>query len=197
MINDIRHFTKELNLIADPRFREFTRDFLQTQTPAYFWTDGASSSGKFHPKFSQGEGGLVRHVKAAVMFCDELLRLSQYSYMSQTFQDFAVMAVLMHDCRKYGPNDKPDREFYPNHGRWAAEAVAAFWEAQFPDDCPDLLFMAIASHMGQWHGDAEPRPFTPVDRLVHMADYMSSRNFIDIPEIVEDWNIIAAIPEGA
>ena len=31
-------------------------------------------------------------------------------------------------------------------------------------------------------------PFTDIDRLVHLADYIASRNFIDIPEITSDYN---------
>jgi hypothetical protein len=44
--------------------------------------------------------------------------------------------------------------------------------------------------MGQWSTDKEDRPFTNVDRLVHMADYMASRSFIDIPQITEEWNAV-------
>jgi hypothetical protein len=45
--------------------------------------------------------------------------------------------------------------------------------------------------MGQWSTEKEDRPFTSVDRCVHMADYMASRNFIDIPSIMEEWEEVA------
>ena len=54
---------------------------------------------------------------------------------------------------------------------------------------------AIKSHMGQWTTDKANRPFTPIDRLVHMADYMASRPFIDIPEITADYNDKAELDE--
>jgi hypothetical protein len=44
--------------------------------------------------------------------------------------------------------------------------------------------------MGQWTEDKDERPFTSVDRCVHMADYMASRNFIDIPSIAEEYNSV-------
>jgi len=47
--------------------------------------------------------------------------------------------------------------------------------------------MAIKSHMGQWEKIKANRPFTNLDRLVHMADYIASRSFIDIPIVVEEW----------
>jgi hypothetical protein len=44
--------------------------------------------------------------------------------------------------------------------------------------------------MGQWSTDKDDRPFTSVDRCVHIADYMASRSFIDIPQITEEYNAI-------
>jgi hypothetical protein len=41
--------------------------------------------------------------------------------------------------------------------------------------------------MGQWSTEKEDRPFTSVDRCVHMADYIASRNFIDIPSIHDEY----------
>jgi hypothetical protein len=48
----------------------------------------------------------------------------------------------------------------------------------------------MASHMGQWSTEKEDRPFTSIDRCVHMADYMASRSFIDIPSISEEYDEI-------
>jgi hypothetical protein len=42
--------------------------------------------------------------------------------------------------------------------------------------------------MGQWSTEKEDRPFTNIDRCVHMADYMASRSFIDIPQITMEWH---------
>ena len=47
---------------------------------------------------------------------------------------------------------------------------------------------AIRSHMGQWTPEKEDRPFTQIDRLVHLSDYIASRSFIDIPEITSEYN---------
>ena len=52
----------------------------------------------------------------------------------------------------------------------------------------EFLLNAIASHMGQWSTEKEDRPFTNIDRCVHLADYMASRSFIDIPSITEEWH---------
>ena len=51
----------------------------------------------------------------------------------------------------------------------------------------EFLLNAIVAHMGQWSTEKDDRPFTNIDRCVHMADYMASRSFIDIPGIMEEW----------
>lgn len=199
MTKDIRHFTNELNNIVDANLRDFVRRFLMTVAPDYFWTIGASSSGKFHPAFTRGEGGLVRHVKASERVLEELLNLSTYTYMPDQYKDYARAAIIVHDCFKYGPGPELDREQYKNHGRNCAKMFNVTWYNRFEELAPGLLTMAIESHMGQWHGPEEAKPFTPIDRVVHMADYIASRSFIDMPEITQDWEIIDAIgqpPEG-
>ena len=67
-MNKSKYFEREIALIKNEDYRKFIIDYLDNECPSYFWEIGASSSGKYHPKFSQGEGGLVRHTKAVVMF---------------------------------------------------------------------------------------------------------------------------------
>ena len=63
-MRNIKLFARELDLIVNDDLRMAVKSYMDEETPDYFWTDGASSSGKYHPQFSQGEGGLVRHTKA-------------------------------------------------------------------------------------------------------------------------------------
>ena len=188
-MRNIKLFERELSLIVDEELRMLVKSYMEEATPDYFWTDGASSSGKFHPQFSQGIGGLVRHTKAVVMFAEELLRMSSYAYMRDEYKDFVIAACILHDTCKYGMYEY-DKSEYKNH---AANAANRFAEWCYEGDyrAHYLLLQAIRSHMGQWSTEREDRPFTSVDRCVHMADYMASRNFIDIPSITEEYNEIA------
>ena len=61
--------------------------------------------------------------------------------------------------------------------------------------CSEFLLNAIKSHMGQWTESREDRPFTAIDRCVHLADYMASRSFIDIPCITEEYDRIVGVDE--
>lgn len=186
-MRNIKLFEREINLIVNEDLRMAVKSYMDEETPDYFWTDGASSSGKYHPKFAQGEGGLVRHTKAVVMFAEELLRMSSYAYMKEEYNDYVIAACLVHDTRKYGNGSEMDKTVYKDH---AANAAKAF-EAWCLDECgfqpSEFLLNAIRSHMGQWSTDKDDRPFTNIDRCVHMADYMASRSFIDIPQITEEW----------
>ena len=189
-MRNIKLFEREINLIMDEELRMAVKSYMDEETPDYFWTDGASSSGKYHPKFSQGMGGLVRHTKAVVMFAEELLRMSSYAYMKDEYKDYVIAACILHDTCKYGIGEF-DKAEYKNHAANAAKAFAEYAEQVMDYKPSEFLLNAIRSHMGQWSTEKEDRPFTAIDRCVHMADYMASRSFIDIPQITEEYNTIA------
>ena len=188
MINKTDFFKRELDLIVNEDLRMAVKSYLEESVPEYFWEIGASSSGKFHPAFSQGKGGLVRHTKAVVMFAEELLRMSTYAFMRDEYKDYVIAACIVHDTAKYGAKEY-DKAEYKNHAPAAAVAFDT-WCISLDYNCSEFLLNAIASHMGQWSTDRDDRPFTNIDRCVHMADYMASRPFIDIPQIVEEYNAV-------
>ena len=181
-----KFFEREINLIKNEDYKKFVTHYLDNICPSYFWEIGASSSGKFHPQFSQGEGGLVRHTKAVVLFAEELLRMSSYMYMSEEFKDYVIMACIVHDTCKYGAVEY-NKEFYKDHAKNASALVNEAWYDYFGITASEFLLSAIRCHMGQW-SEREDKPFTSIDRCVHMADYMASRSFIDIPTVREEYD---------
>lgn len=187
-MNKSDFFEREIQFIESIDLQDFVRFFFNEKCGDWFWKSGASSSGKYHPLFTKGEGGLVRHTKAVAWVCEELLRMSSYAYMKDTYKDYARVACLLHDTRKYGSSDTEDKECYKEHGKLAADAVAAAWLSFFDQgEAPELLLMAIRSHMGQWVENRDDRPFTNIDRLVHLSDYIASRPFWDIPDITTEY----------
>lgn len=184
-----KFFEREIGLIKNEHFREFITYYLDHACPAYFWKIGASSSGKFHPPFAQGAGGLVRHTKAVVMFAEELLRMSSYAYMQEDFKDYVIMACIVHDTCKYGIEEY-NKDEYKNHVVNAAKFVGQIWNEFFREPASEFFLSAIRCHMGQW-SEKENRPFTSIDRCVHQADYFASRSFIDIPKVTEEWHAVA------
>ena len=62
------YFSKEIDQIESEDLRMFVKFYLDEKVPSYFWKIGASSSGKFHPVFSQGEGILKPFVRSVKNF---------------------------------------------------------------------------------------------------------------------------------
>ena len=189
-MKNIKFFEREIELIQSEDLRMLVKGYLEDYVPNYFWEIGASSSGKYHPAFSQGVGGLVRHTKAVVMFAEELLRMSSYAYMKDEYKDYVIVACIIHDTCKYGKTEY-DKAEYSNHAKNASSLFQDYCieHDYFPSE---FLLNAVVAHMGQWSEDKEDRPFTSVDRCVHLADYMASRNFIDIPSLVAEYNEVAS-----
>ena len=184
-MNKSKYFEREIELIKNEDYKKFVTHYLDNICPSYFWEIGASSSGKYHPSFSQGQGGLVRHTKAVVMFAEELLRMSSYMYMLEEYKDYVIMACILHDTCKYGMVEY-DKSLYKDHSKNASALVNEAWYDYFGVEAPTFLLSAIRCHMGQW-SEKEDRPFTNIDRCVHMADYMASRSFIDIPQVTTEY----------
>lgn len=88
-------FADELSFIQDGEKREIIKSLIR-QVPDYFFEIPASSTGKYHPKYALGEGGLVRHTKAAVRIANELLRLEMFKGLSK-IKDEIIGALLLHD----------------------------------------------------------------------------------------------------
>ena len=183
-----RFFEREIQLIESQDLQDFVRWFFDCEVGDWFWKSGASSSGKYHPVFAQGEGGLVRHTRAVALVCEELLRINTYAYMNDTYKDYARVACLLHDICKYGEGHEMDKTAYKNHGALAANKIACAWFEFFGSHAPELLLMAVRSHMGQWTENRDERPFTNIDRLVHLSDYIASRPFWDIPTLTAEYN---------
>ena len=96
-------FTDELKLIKDRAVRRITI-FALTNVNDRFFEDGASSTGKYHPAYAQGKGGLVRHTKAAVYFAKEMLSLQQNDGIGDITKDCIYSALILHDTCKLGVN---------------------------------------------------------------------------------------------
>ena len=177
-------FQRELSYLSDPNFKEFTKILLEN-ADEYFYHVPASSSGKYHPDFARGEGGLVRHSRAVAYFANELVRPSlEFGKLTREEADCIILAAIVHDIKKQGTG--LEGHTVREHPALASEYVKAQWELHGKDliDMADILYIckAIESHMGPWQ---DPKPETRPEIIVFYADYIASRkeivgiNFID------------------
>ena len=70
-MDKIKAFEQELNYIKDENIRK-SLEIMINYIPDYFFHIAASSTGKYHPQYALGDGGLIRHTKAAVRMAIEL-----------------------------------------------------------------------------------------------------------------------------
>jgi len=174
-------FKTELELITDSQLIADVIGFLTTKVPDYFWEVPASSTGKYHPKFSSGKRGLIRHTKMAVQILTDLLQLNPYSVDTGT-KNCLYAAVILHDTFKHGYNEG---HTITSHPTIAADEWANF-VGNDKMECDTYLFVyyCILCHMGQWGPESSKRklsgPIQQAVSLVHLADYLSSKKFFDL-----------------
>lgn len=101
MSNKTEVFKNELFWIGNSDIRSFVSEQID-RLPDYFFEVAASSTGKYHPSYALGEGGLVRHTKAAVAIAKDLLGLEMYGKYSAEDKDIILAALILHDGMKHG-----------------------------------------------------------------------------------------------
>lgn len=186
-------FESEYAYIKNEKYRENLK-IMVNLLPDYFFTVPASSTGKYHPSFSLGDGGLMRHTKAAVRIANELLENKTIGgIFSSDQKDLMLFALLIHDGLKSGIKKEQYTRF--DHPLLASNYVKDNKDKLTLNDS-EIKFICecIESHMGEWNVDYNgnevlPLPKNRFQKFVHMCDFLSSRKFLDIKfendEIVE------------
>lgn len=171
-----------LATIVNEDIREFAKVLVEG-LPKYIWEVGASSTGKYHPTYSLGNGGLMRHQIAVVRFLNYFFELEQYNTkFTSREMDLMRVAGLVHDGRKSGEQSDYERSKFTkfDHPLQMANVIRGY-EGQYLNH-NELEFMAhcIESHMGSWNTDRKssvvlPKPQDEAQYFVHLADYLASR----------------------
>lgn len=169
----------ELKRIAKPDLRSMVASFLLEKVPNYFWSIPASSSGKYHPSFSQGEGGLIRHTQMVVAVVEELLRELPSADVRSINTDIVYAACILHDTFKNGNIDSGHTVI--SHPSIAADEWVAYCEKNdFNSDAVEQIAALIECHMGKWNRHVcRDNVLIQETTLVHHADYIASRKFFD------------------
>lgn len=175
----------EINYIKDDRVKE-SLIYMINKLPDYFFTVEAASTGKYHPSYAQGEGGLLRHSKAAMRIGYELLSNPAIGDKYTDIQkDLMLMGLLLHDGLKLGfPQEKYTRFDHPILMANFIENEAA--NLKISSDEVKFVADVIKTHMGVWTTDYRgnevlEKPKTKYQNFVHMCDYLASRKCILLP----------------
>ena len=179
------------NVMYDDELRKFAVALL-CKTPDYFTKVPASSTGKYHSKGDQGEGGLVRHSISVDKVMNHLLILHCGKFSDREI-NLLHIAALFHDCQKMGTQEDYEKECRTKflHPVYASQFIMEEG-VKFGLPYEDIKFIcdAVITHMGQWCTSTHepgnlPRPETEAQQLIHLADFIASRSDInvDIPEV--------------
>lgn len=178
-------FKNELEYIKSNKIRNACLEIIKL-LPDYFFEIPASSTGKYHPEYALGDGGLLRHTKAAVRIGYELLQDPSIGdkYTSEE-KDMMLMALLLHDGLKSGmPKEKYTRF---DHPLLICDLIMDSEEV-LGLEVEEIEFIcdAIKTHMGNWTTDYNgvevlEKPKTKYQNFVHMCDFLASKKFLNIP----------------
>ena len=179
-----KEFMIEINYIKDENYKNNIKILLDL-LPDYFYEVAASSTGKYHPKYTLGTGGLVRHTKSAVRIAYDLLNNQIIgSKFTLREKDLMIMSLLVHDGLKHGIIKSTYAVF--DHPLIMANFIREN-ESKLTISHEDIEFMAnvIESHMGEWttnpYSDIVlPLPVNKYQKFVHMCDFLASRKFVNI-----------------
>jgi hypothetical protein len=171
-------FATELSYLKNDNLRLFISQCLN-KLPDYFRHIGASTSGKYHPSYTLGEGGLIKHTKAAVGIALQLFRADIYD-IKEDEKDIVVSALLLHDGLKCGMWE--DKTAF-NHPILMKDFILKKYNENHYDiefDIINKISNCVASHMGKWNTQDGndlilPTPQTQCEKMVHLCDYLASR----------------------
>lgn len=182
-LNKTELLRAETSYIKDDRIRTSANTLIEL-IPDYFFKEAASSTGKYHPSFSQGQGGLLRHTKAAVRIAKELLVTKTFGDdFTENEKDLIYIAIIMHDTVKRGNNEKYTRF---DHPLLSSKLIKDNKDkTELTTEEVNLICSMIETHMGEWTKDYYGKeilttPTTKYQKFVHLCDYLSSKKFLDI-----------------
>lgn len=161
----------EVAQIDDDEIRNFVKMTLDNVDPIHR-IKPASSTGKYHPKYAAGEGGLIRHTKVVVRNIIELIRATP---AIECEKDELIAAAIIHDMWKY-PEGR-DHEFTA----FDHPALGGQW---CKDHGFDTIGRLVAAHQGIWttsrqmpgFENEQPRKFD--EWCLHYSDLLASRTYL-------------------
>lgn len=176
----LKLFANEIGDIKNPKLRALATELI-ANADDYFFTVPASSSGKYHPQFDLGVGGLVRHTRCVAFFAKSIAE--SYCF-SDDDKDAIIVAALAHDIKKQG--DGKGSHTVWEHPTLAKDYILEVIESHqldVPKKLAKMIAGAVHSHMGKWGNYPEftkgneplPMPSNEFEKALQSADYLASR----------------------
>jgi len=175
---------KIVEIIKNKEVKDFVLDFLDKKVPDYFARVAASATGKYHPEYALGYGGLIRHSLAVTAVAASIVNL-EYLQFNRMDKDLIIAACILHDSFKQGLTESGNT--IRTHPNVAAREIAKHGKETGHEHIANIIAALVLAHMGEW---GNQKPGNKGQFIVHLADFIASRKFIDI-----DWNDLVSTPE--
>lgn len=184
-LNKLDVFRKEVGYIKNSDYAKSCEKLILL-LPDYFFEIPASSTGKYHPNYALGDGGLVRHTKVVVKIANELLYNNKIigGDFTDNEKDLIIVALILHDGLKSGINHNRYTLF--EHPLLISKFIKENKTSlNFTDSEIELLTSIVEAHSGEWttnnYSDVVlPKPITKYQKMAHLCDFLASRKFINI-----------------
>lgn len=187
------NFDEVLKTFENEDIKQFAEECLRN-APLYWHEVAASSTGKYHPRYALGRGGLVRHTIALVRLLNHMFAVESFAnQFTSRERDLLRAAGLAHDMMKSGTQADYEKNKYTkfDHPLLAADMIRSM-DGLSKEEI-EFIAHVIESHMGVWNTDKRhpnivlPKPEDKYQIILHLADYLASRKdiemlFEDIPE---------------
>lgn len=155
--------------------------------PEYWHSVPSSSTGKYHPQYALGDGGLVRHTLALVRILNHMFGVESIAnQFTSRERDLLRTAGIAHDMMKSGTQEDYEKSKYTKFDHPLLAARMVYDMDGLDKDERKYIATAISSHMGAFNTDKRhpnivlPKPQDKSQIILHLADYLASRKDIEI-----------------
>lgn len=155
--------------------------------PPYWHSVPSSSTGKYHPQYALGDGGLVRHTLALVRILNHMFGVESIAnQFTSRERDLLRTAGIAHDMMKSGSQEDYEKSKWTKFDHPLLAARMVYNMDGLNKDERKYIATAISSHMGAFNSDKRhpnivlPKPEDKSQIILHLADYLASRKDIEI-----------------
>lgn len=168
----VPYFEDQLKLIKDEVLRDFVKSYIEHQ-PKFKIEYPTSSTGKYHPKWQNGEGGNGRHTKNVV----KILQVFERAYPNLKWDEVYTAAIL-HDLSKY--QAATDKYTDSNHPLIEAEKFKEYLRQTIEST-------HLHTRMGYTHTWSFKRKINFICHLIKWHDGRFNCNFADKEQIKNNY----------
>jgi HD superfamily phosphohydrolase YqeK len=174
MNNPLVQICESMGSISNDSIRSWTMS-LMTLAPQAFWAKPSSSTGKYHKEDENGEYGQVIHTLRVIAVAEHLAKMVDLNDLEK---NILISAAALHDICKYGIEGQSEHTLSEH-----PQLVKSLWEKNLlvlpKCEYDHLIIGTILQHSGRW-GSLPLPPSTKLGKLLHVADFISSRNNIEV-----------------